>query len=809
MDRFVCIHGHFYQPPRENAWLEAIELQDSAFPYHDWNERVTSESYAPNAGSRILDGDNRIVKIANNYNKISFNFGPTLFAWMEAKAPAAYQAILKADKESQERFAGHGNAMAQAYNHIIMPLANSRDKGTQLRWGIHDFQHRFGRLPEGLWLPETAVDMESLDMMAELGILFVILEPGQASRTRPLEGGEWSDVSGGRIDPTRPYLQRLPSGRSIAIFFYDAPVSRAVAFEGLLSKGEYLAQRIMGTFSGERQWAQMVHIATDGETYGHHHRFGDMALAYALEVIDQTPGVRLTNYGEFLALNPPSEEVEIIENTSWSCAHGLERWKGDCGCNTGGHEGWHQGWRGPLRAALDWLRDRLANRYEDHAGTLLKDPWAARDDYIRVVLDRSEASVHAFLSEHAIHLLSPSEQVLVLKLLEMQRHTMLMYTSCGWFFDDLSGIETVQIIAYAARALQLAAEVTGDTGSEAGFLSRLELAKSNIALHQNGRVIYEKSVRPAEVDIRGAGTHYAVSSIFENYPEDVDIYCYRFEQERQCKLRSGPAGLVIGRVLVRSNITGEAQLLSYGALHFGEHLISGVVKDFVTEEAFELFQTEAGEAFNRSDFPGTLRTMARHFGGGLFSLGSLFRDKQREILDRILESTLADAESDYRRLNDLNFSLIRLLVGLSGPLPQGYRAAARPVLTTGLRKALREGNLDPTRVKRLWEEAGGLNLLPDDSGLGLLFRDALEQMMEGLAFNPNNLELLQKLEAAVVVAKSMPFGVSFRNTKNTHYSVLQNAYPRMRDRAERGDGMAQQWIEHFLGLAEQLAARVA
>lgn len=469
MERYICIHCHFYQPPRENPWLEAIELQDSAYPYHDWNERITGECYAPNAASRILDGEGRIESIVNNYAKISFNFGPTLLSWLEDKAPDVYGAILEADRESREKFSGHGSALAQAYNHMILPLANRRDRYTQIFWGIKHFVHRFSRPPEGMWLPETAVDLASLDILAEHGIRFTILAPHQASRLRKIGGRAWRDVSGARIDPTMPYKLRLPSGRTINLFFYDGSISRAVAFEGLLARGENLAHRLLDAFSEARTWPQLIHIATDGETYGHHHRHGDIALAYALHYIESNNLAHITNYGEYLEQHPPTHQVEIFEKTSWSCGHGVDRWWTDCGCNSGTHPGWNQAWRTPLRNALDWLRDTLAPQYEEKARACLKDPWAARDDYIEVILDRSPENLDQFLANHAARKLNDAEKITVLKLLELQRHTMLMYTSCGWFFDDLSGIETVQVIQYAGRAIQLAQELFGE-GIESQFL---------------------------------------------------------------------------------------------------------------------------------------------------------------------------------------------------------------------------------------------------------------------------------------------------------------------------------------------------
>ena len=601
MERYICIHGHFYQPPRENPWLEAIELQDSAYPYHDWNERITAECYAPNSVSRILDAEDRIERLVNNYAKISFNFGPTLLSWLEAKAPDVYLAILEADRESQKNFSGHGSALAQAYNHMIMPLANARDRRTQIFWGIADFEHRFKRKPAGMWLPETAVDIETLEILAEQGIRFTILAPHQAGRVRRIGVSRWHDVSGGRIDPTRAYEQRLPSGRKIALFFYDGPVSRAVAFEGLLSRGEDLANRLLGVFSDKRDWPQLVHIATDGESYGHHHRFGDMALAYALNHIESNQSAKLTNYGEFLEKNPPTHQVDIIEKTSWSCAHGIDRWWSDCGCNSGGHPGWRQEWRRPLRNALDWLRDSVAAPFEKLARKFFQDPWAARDDYISVVLARSVANVDAFLARHATRALTGEETTQALKLLEMQRHAMLMYTSCGWFFDDLSGIETVQVIQYAARAVQLAQELFGDS-LEQQFVERLAAAKSNVPEHGDGRRIYEKFVRPAKVDWERVGAHYAVSSLFEDYSDQTKIYCFEAEREDYEVMSAGLAKMAVGRVRLTSEITRESEVLDFGALHMGDHNVNGGVRKFLRRRGLWSLEARSHGTFHARRF---------------------------------------------------------------------------------------------------------------------------------------------------------------------------------------------------------------
>jgi len=484
---YACIHAHFYQPPRENPWLEEVEPEPSAAPYHDWNERITVECYGPNGAARVLDPEDRIRAIRNNYASLSFNFGPTLLAWMEQKAPRAYARVLEADRESLERFGGHGSALAQPYNHMIMPLATPRDRRTQVSWGIADFRRRFARNPEGMWLPETAVDLDTLEALAERGILFTILAPHQAGRVRAVGSDEWTEVGDGGPDTTVTYRQRLPSGRDIALFFYDGPVSRAVAFEKLLDDGEALAGTLMGmAHAGGDERSRLAHIATDGETYGHHHAHGDMALAVALGRLESDAGVRLTNYGQYLAENPPTHEVEIREGTSWSCAHGVERWRSDCGCSTGGESGWSQAWRAPLREALDRLSEDLSRFFETEGARLFADPWAARDAYIDVVLGGEDARSE-FLSSWC-SAKDEADRRRALRLLEMQRNAMLSFTSCGWFFNDLAGIETRQILRYAARAVELAGSIGGVQVREP-FLRRLAEARGNAPDAPDGRQI--------------------------------------------------------------------------------------------------------------------------------------------------------------------------------------------------------------------------------------------------------------------------------------------------------------------------------
>ncbi len=803
MDRYLCIHCHFYQPPRENPWLESIELQDSAYPYHDWNERITAECYAANASSRILTSDDRIIRIVNNYSRISFNFGPTLLSWMQEHAPDTYQAILDADKESQQRCSGHGNAIAQVYNHMIMPLANRRDKQTQVAWGIRDFEHRFGRKPEGMWLAETAVDLETLEVLAEHDIKFTVLAPSQAKHERRVGTTKFKNVEGGKIDPTRPYICNLPSGRSINLFFYDGPISRAVAFEGLLDNGETFASRLLSGFADNRRWSQLMHIATDGETYGHHHPKGDMALAYALHHVESNNLAKLTNYGEYLEINPPTHEVEIVENTAWSCVHGVGRWCRDCGCNSGGKPGWNQAWRAPLRAAFDYLRDELAPDYERKAGELLHDPWQARDEYINVVLDRSDSSLQEFFAKHAKVDMTDENTVTALALLEMQRHAMLMYTSCGWFFDELSGIETVQTIMYAGRALQLAQTLLPDHREEQ-FKKMLALAKSNLAEHGDGARIFEKWVKPAEVNLLAVAAHFAIASMFQKAGESSSINCYDVRQHEDVRLESGRARLAVGRAQIRSRITHEQQEVSFGVLHFGDHNVIAGVREFRGEQDFKAAARELRDSFQSSDLPAVLRLLDKHFDGATYSLRSLFRDERQKVVSKILGSTMDEAEAAYRQIYEHHAPLMGFLSDMGAPLPKMLHLTAEFVLNTALRKEFLADEIDLERIQGLLDTAAREKIQWDEAWLGYALKRRLSRMADELAVNPRE-ERLQRFNAAVTLVRTLPFEVNLAPVQNVFYQLLQNVYPTV---ALEADEASQRWVSEFAALGENLGVCV-
>ena len=806
MEHYVCIHGHFYQPPRENAWLEQVEIQDSAYPYHDWNERVSAESYTPNAESRILDHEGYITKIVSNYSRVSFNFGPTLLSWLERSLPSTYEAIQTADRDSVERFSGHGSAIAQAYNHMIMPLANRRDKVTQVRWGLADFQHRFGRAPEGMWLPETAVDIETLDVLAEHGIKFTILAPRQAARVRRIGDSDWQDASGEKVDPTTAYLQQLPSGRSIALFFYDGPIAKEVAFGGILSSGESLANRLTGAFAEGRECPQLVHVAVDGETFGHHHRFGDMALAYALDHIEANGLARITNYGEYLEQHPPDHEVEILENSSWSCVHGVERWRSDCGCNTGGHAGWNQAWRAPLRAALDWLRDIVGPLYEEQSRRLVNDPWAARDDYIRIILDRSPQSIDDYLGQHAHHVLDAGERITFLKLMELQRHAMLMYTSCGWFFDDLSGIETVQVMQYAGRVAQLAHELFGDD-TEVKFLTLLSEARSNLREQGDGRRIYERFVKQAMVDLITVAAHFAVSSLFESYENEVKVFCYPVTVEDHETSEMGKARLAIGRAKLSSEITTESGLFAFGVLYFGEHSVNAGVREYQGDTEYARMKRDLGAGFASAEYAEVIRSLDRHFGTSTYSLKSLFRDEQRKVMAHILESTLSDIEQVFRQLYEHHYPPMRYLTEMGNPLPKAFKDAAEFIINTDLRRVIDADTLDGSRIQALVADAHTWGSELDLEGHGYLLQRTLGRMMSALFDNPDDADLLSALTAAVEMSHVLPFQVDLGEVQTLYYRMLSTARQERKVRADGGDEAAAAWLHQFDVLGGHLKVR--
>jgi alpha-amylase/alpha-mannosidase (GH57 family) len=794
--RYICIHGHFYQPPRENPWLEAIEPQDEAAPYHDWNERITAECYAPNAASRILDDRDRIVDIVNNYGRISFDFGPTLLSWLQEKAPEVYAALREADRESARRFGGHGSALAQAYNHVILPLASREDKEIQVVWGIRDFEHRFGRTPEGMWLPETAVDLETLEALAAHGIRFTILAPHQAARTRPLGATTWQDVGGGKVDPTVPYVQRLPSGRSLAIFFYDGPAARAVAFERLLHSGETFARKLASIARADAR-PRLGHIATDGETYGHHHAHGDMALAFAIRAIESQALATLTNYGAFLEISPPEHEVEIVERTSWSCAHGVERWRSDCGCRTGGSPGWSQAWRSPLRESLDWLRLRLFPHLRRAESATFPEPARAILDYVHLILDRSAANADRFFSQHA-PALSPEERVRALKLLELERQLQLMYTSCAWFFSDVSGVETVQVLRYSGRAVQLGRDLfAAETDSlEREYLELLSRAKSNRPEVGSAREIYEKSVRPSQVTFEHLAAHYAISALFDPLPEKASLYCYEVLREDAISRQTGRIRLSSGTAHITSKITRASASLSYAVLHLGDHSLTAGVKRLSAPHPEGGLGAALEEPFERGDTQRVLRLIDSVYGPETYDLKSLFADEQRRVVGSLLRATLEEAHAALSRIYEHHGATMRFLADLGVPPPRALSVAAEVVINSRLRRSLEADALDESEAGNLIRDAAMEGIPLDGPTLAFAARASLERLAERFFAAPDDFDSLVRLRRKVRLCNSLPFEVELWRVQNLYFHARKSLSLQ---------GRSREWLEGFRALGEDLA----
>ena len=688
--KYLTIHGHFYQPPRENPWLEEIEIQDSARPFHDWNERVSSECYEPNSVSRIVDDKNRILDIVNNYEKMSFNIGPTLLSWMEKYAPCSYRRIINADKHSLELYNGHGSAIAQVYNHMIMPLANTNDKYTQAIWGIKDFEKRFGRMPEGIWLAETAVDAETLEVLIDLGIRYTILSPFQAQCVKKMGTNDWHDVSWGSIDPSQPYryyVEGSDNKKFIDLFFYDGAISKSVAFDFLLTDGDKFARRLLDGYSEERQRNQLVNIATDGESYGHHTKFGDMALSYVLGVKAKDLGFEITNYGQYLEMYPPEYEVDIKPTSSWSCCHGVERWKDDCGCNTGAASGWNQKWRKPLRDALDYLRDELIKLCSAEGAKYYKDFWNARNKYIDVILNRNEENVDKFLRENCLETFDFKDKTNALKLMVIQRFCMLMYTSCGWFFAEISGIETVQVMKYAARAMQLAGCFTG-TNYEEKFLSILSKAKSNVPEYGTGKDIYEKFVKPSVISIEKIVCHWAISSLYTNLSELEEIYCYRIKKTNYDVVKNGHAELVLGRIEVTSEITFEKWDMGFVMLKTPDSEFYCTVKECSPDDDLSEGRKFIIDTFMQNVLLETLKGFEKHYSAEFYTLKDVLIDKRKTILENVLKSRLTKVAKTYEELYEELKTPVVHLANLGMDIPDAFRVSAKFCLVKNLEELL-------------------------------------------------------------------------------------------------------------------------
>jgi alpha-amylase/alpha-mannosidase (GH57 family) len=796
LEKYICIHGHFYQPPRENAWLEVIEVQDSAHPYHDWNERISAECYGPNTASRILNEKGVINNIINNYSKISFNFGPTLLSWMESNDRETYDAILEADRQSVESFGGHGSALAQGYNHMIMPLATSRDKETQIIWGIRDFVHRFNRIPEGMWLAETAVDTETLELLVKHNIKFTVLAPRQAKSFRKKDDLQWTSAEKG-IDTRRPYEYRLPSGKSIVLFFYDGAISQDVAFDGLLNDGRKLAERLISNLDKTSTEPQLSHIATDGETYGHHHKHGDMALAFCLDYIERNSKVKLTNYAQFLSLRAPAFEAQIHERSSWSCVHGVERWRNDCGCNTGGKPSWNQRWRKPLRDALDWLRDELEKIFVREASPILKDPWVARDEYISVILRRNDETIKKFLRDHCSQTVDPSQ---VLRLMEVQRNAMLMYTSCGWFFDEVSGIETTQIMQYACRAMQLVSQIS-EVNLELEFRKRLEEIPSNVPSLGNASHVYSKFVLPSKINLQRVGMHYAVASIFEEDLESFPVFNYSTANEIFIRKEAGEQKLVLGVTKVKSNVTRSEKKFAFAVIYMGKHNIIGNISLDMEEERFASMQARMIAAFEEARLGDVIGLMQTYFGPEKYTIWQLFQDEKRKVFNFITYQSMLDLEDSLRRIYNRDYPLVMALANNGIPIPNAYRTSFEYILNADLIKCFQTEKINIRIVERVMTELVKWDLrIEDPVKVERMAGESIFKELKRLAAERESLKRIERLNRLFPLLERFSLRPNLYRSQNLYFEISKDNHD--------NDSRSPEWLKQFTLLGENMGVKV-
>ncbi|MGA2318315.1 MAG: DUF3536 domain-containing protein [Thermodesulfobacteriota bacterium] len=826
-DGYIAIHGHFYQPPRENPWFEFIETEESAYPFHDWNERIALECYRPNAHARILDEKGKILEIINNYSSINFNFGPTLLPWLEKHFPSVYQKILEADREGLRRF-GYGNAIGQVYNHIIMPLANERDKETEVLWGMADFEKRFHRKPEAMWLPETAVNISTLQVLVKYGMRYLILSPFQASRVRPFGGKRWTDVSQGRIDSTQPYrcFIKDTSGKKlldqfIDIFFYNGIISKEIAFGDLLKDGNTFCNRFAQFYQESKERPQLIHIATDGETYGHHKKFGEMALAYALEKGFLTRGFEVINHGAFLKRFPPVYEVEIDEGpkgegTSWSCAHGVGRWKEDCGCSTGGRPGWNQKWRKPLREALDLLRDELSSVFEQEGEKIFQDIWEARNGYIEVILNRSPERINSFFDQYGRKGLDEKGRIKGLKLLEMQRHALQMYTSCGWFFADLAGLETILVLQHAARAIQLTEELTGEA-IEKKFLKHLSEGKSNLPEIGNGDQVYQRLVKPKWVTPEKVVNHFAISSLFDGGDGEKKMFSYGVEKIHYEKMGKEEDLLVIGQVKVTSDIIPEPKEFLFGLISSKKEVFGTWVLESKDTLSFDILREKGLEVLGRGEEE-MAKVLTSLLGNRIYTIQDTFKEERQVIFQKFIQKEFDEHCQIYADLFDRTKQAVEALSREGLEIPYEIRVAAEITLSHRLFQEIKELKRDfktkkeRGEIDRIIEEARehGYKLRMEKSLLVLneILMEKIKALQESKGSDlSHQSEQIEEIMTLLDSANKWDFEISLEEAQNLMGQILDECVGGL-EKCWWENGTPKPFSSNLITLAEKLGFNV-
>ena len=804
----LVVHGHFYQPPRENPWTGRIERQEGARPFHDWNARIVEECYRPNAASRLLDEEGRIRDIVNNYERLSFNFGPTLLHWLGQEAPDVLAALQEADRKSLAAL-GHGNAVAQAYNHMILPLASARDRWTQIAWGIQEFSARFGRAPEALWLAETAVDPETMRLLVQAGMRYVILAPTQAARWRLLEQAGWITRAEAEIDPRRPYRWILrdetgapEGGAGIDVCFYHAPLSRGISFQHYLQDAGFLADRIDEAGGGLPD--PLLLIATDGESFGHHEPHGDMCLATLFAREAPRRGFAVTNLAAYLASHRPAWEVELLPESAWSCSHGVGRWREDCGCSAGGGQGFSQAWRTPLRRGLDRLRDELARLFTEEGEQLLRDPWNARDEYILPLLAPSRAARETFLARHQRRPLEAGERARAFRLLEAERQAMLMFTSCGWFFADVSGIETVQNLRYAARAIELAAPFA-PLDLEAVLLRELAEARSNLPAMRDGRHLWGLTVRSARVGVEHAAARLLIEGLLGRPLARRSVYLHDLAPREAVQ----DGGLLLAVLDAVDLVTEESSRLAAAARLDGPYDALVGLCPWPGGETWEEFCAGAREAFARERTPPEA-WLGRH-AMRLIRLRDFPQEERQALLALLSREAQAAWTRAADRLCEEALPAVEAMAAAGSPLPAWLRALLEERWARRIGSAFGPaGGLRPlgeyVDLERQADLARRLGLCPDlaeaaaDFGRHLLARlEAIRDSEDPAAWH----ELL----AALHLASHLGLALPERPLQDALFPILRDRVPGWLGRVRGPQDTAYTLVSVLLTIAARLGLR--
>ncbi len=805
---YYVVHGHFYQPPRENPWLGIIERQPSAKPYHDWNERIYDECYRPNSHSRILDAHGMIRSMHNNYRMMSFNFGPTLFRWLEKEHPRTAELIVEADQDSCLRLNNHGNAITQVYNHIIMPLASRRDQLTQIRWAKAYFRSRFGREPEGIWLAETAINMDTVLCLIEEGIKFTVLSPNQAEAFRALDRSEWIRTEQQPVDPRRPYrvFAKDKNGKELGgyidVFFFDEPLSRAISFGDVLASSERLAGELQSRFSNPRSEGEAVVIATDGETFGHHKPLTDMCLAFLFTKAGPDRGLHPVNFGYLLEKHPPRCEVTLKdafgEGTAWSCAHGVGRWIRNCGCNTGGAQGWNQNWRTPFRRALETAQKRLDDRFETTLRDIVDDPWRVRDEYITFMDTPSMNAMKESLEHQGTkRALSLSDVEQIRRLLEAQKFALFSFTSCAWFFSDISGIETLQNMAYACRALQLGLSKADCETVVREVMDILSTALSNVG-GKTGKMLFEATILPMSDHLkRLVFTAAAERTVLGEKSLRPHYFGYAISLERSTRRIGSPKESIIYRAEITNELSAERSSFWVLISHRRGANVSGKVLSETHSHEFDVRDPGAWESRD---------TITQ------YTLASLHEESKEAFVSAYRGRIMQHTPLDYESWMEENGKALQSLADLRRPLDSAVSGFVQHVLSARWNRLvarLTSGH----DLNRLLDEMEEVFTIANRLSLGIGLSETARSLENLLATKAQRLHEAIDLNACdeislilnVVDRFSVPLGKN--KLEDAFFSVLTTSVRGMYEEYRQGINRSSEResvLRHLLGFAHRM-----